>query len=143
MAKAKEREAAAAGVDPRLTWEAAVERAGAALGNKAKSRAERWAAACDELVRALPADKLKPGAGVTTLRAAEAPEPGATEGAKLTGHVWPLEGALPGYVGVFLGDGTVFVFRVMHFRPQALSGEALTGGNDYVLIDKWVPGVSI
>ena len=142
MAKAKD-VVAAAGVDPRLTWDAAILRAAGALVEKGKSRDARWAAACDELMRALPADKIKPGAGVVSLRLAEAPEPGVPEAAKLTGHVWPLDGSQPGYVGVFLGDGSVFVFRVMHFRPQTIAGEAITGGNDYVLIDKWTPGVAI
>ena len=90
----------------------------------------------DVLLRGVPEDAVRVGKTVPLI----GPEPAEfkTDPQKLTiGHVWGIQHHRgdPGYVGVFLSDGCVRIYRVLKFKPDAPEG------NDYVIVDAWTPNV--
>ena len=114
-----------------------VETASACLSDgRLSGRAERWDAACEILIRGLPEGAVKPGV-ILTLSGAEPRDAPDAPARKTVGHVWGVDhhrGDL-GYLGVFLNDGAVRVYRIVKYKPIE------DGGNDYVLVDAWLPGV--
>jgi hypothetical protein len=100
------------------------------------NREQRWDKAMDVFLRGVPADAV--GVGKTVALIAPEPAEFKSDPQRLTiGHVWGIQHHRgdPGYVGVFLIDGCVRIYRVLKFKPE------VEGGNDYVIVDKCTPSV--